>query len=584
MAIYDRDATPATAVTAFLAQFKIDASGDITFVSGTDTFHVWWLHRALQKIAWDFTITGDDEINLSKPNPSTSEALGTIISLLDWTTDFTVRYNITDTVATYLFGGSVSQFNASAQAQLYSGLKVVGAVETGTEIQIIQNGATLTSHWSTGKNQTESGTLLRIIVKSIDAGVEIDNQDIVVKAHEWGDTNAFWEQGLGLAEGVAAITTGADPQNDTALITVDAYTITPSEGYFLLDLDGLGNKPYLGEWDYGIYNKKALYEFVKALLVRGTTNTLFGVDGDLWTNRVFDCVITPGTGTWVQNETLSWGTGATAGTGHLMGVDTLTGTATVRLILHLDTGVFPAAALLITGGGAATGTVSGTPDKLVVFPTHLGQFTGNWIGAYGIGFKSTQIGSSDSFISLNGDAVTPPNNVSVSVTVEVGLTGDDPHVFLAPKDPVLAGPDYTVYTVITQSSGSATITVNEAIDSDQPQDGWVLVLPTGATTYVPYHYSSWTGSIFTLDITDHPGGTAEAFTNTDPAFVAILYIEATGGGTTKVASNSLIYTSDIAVVGWVRNGDPATPDKPVSISGTIGSAGFSTTVVLDDET
>ena len=108
MATYLRGADAATAVTAFLAQFKIATNGDITYVSGTDTFHVWWLHRSLQKIAWDFTITGDDEINLTKPNPSTSEAIGTIITLKDHTTDYSVSYNITDTVAEYLFGGSIS--------------------------------------------------------------------------------------------------------------------------------------------------------------------------------------------------------------------------------------------------------------------------------------------------------------------------------------------------------------------------------------------------------------------------------------------------------------------------------------------
>ena len=56
MAIYDRDADAATAVAAFLTQFKCWANGDVRYVSGTDTFHVWWLHRALQKIAWDFAI------------------------------------------------------------------------------------------------------------------------------------------------------------------------------------------------------------------------------------------------------------------------------------------------------------------------------------------------------------------------------------------------------------------------------------------------------------------------------------------------------------------------------------------------
>ena len=42
MAIYDTDADSATAITAWLAQYKVAATGAITFVSGTDTFHVKW--------------------------------------------------------------------------------------------------------------------------------------------------------------------------------------------------------------------------------------------------------------------------------------------------------------------------------------------------------------------------------------------------------------------------------------------------------------------------------------------------------------------------------------------------------------
>src|SRR5210317_1698278 len=155
MAVYDRDATPSSAVTAFLSQFAISAAGAITYVSGTDTFHVWWLHRALQKKAWDLATSGDDLINLAKPNPSTSEALGTIITLLDHTTNYSVRYNITDEVAEYLFGGSVEQQNASAQTERYSGLIVLGTVVAGTQLQIIQNHSVYdgaTPFWGTGIN------------------------------------------------------------------------------------------------------------------------------------------------------------------------------------------------------------------------------------------------------------------------------------------------------------------------------------------------------------------------------------------------------------------------------------------------
>ena len=129
-----------------------------------------------------------------------------------------------------------------------------------------------------------------------------------------------------------------------------------------------------------------------------------------------------------------------------------------------------------------------------------------------------------------------------------------------------------------QSSGAGVLIVNEGIDPDQPGAGTVLVLATGQTTYEAYDYTSWTGSTFTLT-----GTLNNDITAADPVFVSTIYGSAVGGGTTKVISNSLIYSGDIDVIGWVRHGDPAAPDKPVAISGTVGTAGLSLTVVLDDE-
>ena len=161
MTVYDRDADPATAVNAWLAQFAISASGAITHDTGTHTFHVWWLHRALQKKVWEFNTSGNDLVNLAKPNPSTSEALGTIITLLDHTTNYAVRYNITDTVAESHFGGSIEQQNGSSQTERYSGLQVLGSAPGTTQLQVIQDHAVYTSFWGTGLNQTDSNTLLR---------------------------------------------------------------------------------------------------------------------------------------------------------------------------------------------------------------------------------------------------------------------------------------------------------------------------------------------------------------------------------------------------------------------------------------
>lgn len=580
MAIYDTDADSSTAITAWLAQYKVAASGAITFVTGTHTFHVKWINRSLQKLAWDFLISGDDEVNLSFPNPSKEEALGKIVTLNDHTTDFSVNYTVNDTVMEQHFGGSVSQNGGD---DIYYGLIVLGSTSTPLPLKILQNNVELTSHWGNGKNQTDSNTLLRVMVKGRSAGVDIDGLRVHVKASTWLETYAVWGTTLALGESVASITTADDPQNTTLLTTVQAYGITKSEGYNLLDLDGNGNKPYLGEWSYtgtGAGTKKSLYEYVKAILVDGTTDTLYGVDGDLWTGRLYDCVITTTrSGTWVQNETLSWGTGATAGTGHLVGVDTLTGTSTTRLILHLDTGVFPAAVLVVTGAGAATGTISGTPVLLSTKPEHLAQFTGAWIGAFGIGFLAAQVGLGDSFIDLDGNIVTPPNNVTITGTIEALNLADDLHLFLAPKDAVLNAPDYTVYTCVGEIIGSGNITVNETISADTPQTGWFGVLKTGTTTYKFYEYSSWTGSEFTLVGTV----AGDAIAASDPGFHAIAYDSMTGAGTTKTFTNSLIHSTDIAVVGWVRHGDASGVDKIIPISGTITAGGFSFSGTMEAE-
>ena len=568
MAIYDSNALASTAVTAFLAQFKVASTGAITYISGTDTFHVQWLDRALQKIAYDFAISGDDEVNLSFPNPSKAEALNTIITLYDHTTEFAVNYTVTPEVVTYLFGGSVSQNNGD---DIWGGLQILGSTDGTVPINVLQNNVVLTSHWGNGKNSTDSNTLARILIKIVDAGAEIDNSLVHVKLNKWLYEYAIWGTTMGLGEKVASVTANNDPQNTTtAIATVRLYDVSNTDGYNLIDLDGNGTKPYIGKWNWGTQaTKKAVYEFVKATLAEDSTDTLYGVTGTLWTGRLYDVAISTGTVTWVQNEALTWA----GGTGNLVAVDDLNGTATTRLILHLNTGVAPLDTEVISGA-TATGTASGTASLMTTSPNHTGVYTGAWIGADGIGFDPAQVTSADSFKDLDGNAVTPPNNVPITGTINAVDAGDDPHVILALKKVGVSAIEFETYSCTAGTSGDAFIDV-DAILPDVPQTGWVGVLRTGQTTREYYEYSSWSGVRFTLT-----GTISGDITATDKAHHCFFYESPVGGGTAKGLSSSLIYTTPIDVYGWARQGDPTAPDTFQIIAGTIGSGGFAFTVNL----
>ena len=571
MAIYDIGADAATAVAAFLNQFTLNANGDIRHGSGSDAFHIWWLHRALQTKVYDFTVSGDDLLNLPKPNPSTSEALGTIITLLDHTTDYGVNYNITDADAQYLFGGSVSQDGGD---KIFGGLGVLGAVASLTALQIIQNNALLTSHWGTGKNQTDNSTLLRILIPYRVGGSDIDGGRIVVKANEFGDTYAVWRTTLGLGEKVASITTTSDPQNNTAESTVAAYTgISTTEGYQLIDVGTGGAKPYLTGWDYGANSKKALYEYRKWQLRAGTAETIFGIDGDLFTGGPTFRADVSGSGSelLVQNEVLTWTEGGQASSGVLMGADDLEDGSASEIWIHILTGVNPTDTTVLSG---AAGSVALTADavNLQPNPNGIGQFTGSaWIGDYGIGFNSNQVTQADSFSPLdNSGPISPPDNVPISVTVN-GIANSRVYLARATSGVI----DQAEYTAAAgNDSGNATFAINEAIKSDSPGPGTILVIEGGAI--VPIVYTSFAGSTFTL-----VGTLPQSFTSGATVWVPMLYDEiASDGGS---ASTSIVRNGDVEVAGWVRYGNASSPRKPVPISGTIGAAGLALTVTLEAE-
>jgi len=126
---------------AFADDFSIAADGNIRHTSGTTTYTVLEMHRALQDMAADAVASGDDLMDISFLTPS-DRSTDNIVTL-------TNAYNIDDTAATYLYDGSVTQDGGDT---IYAGLVVVGAVESGTEIIIVQDNALLTDTWTTAPN------------------------------------------------------------------------------------------------------------------------------------------------------------------------------------------------------------------------------------------------------------------------------------------------------------------------------------------------------------------------------------------------------------------------------------------------
>jgi hypothetical protein len=388
--------------------FEIQVAGNIRHTSGTTTYTVLELHRWLQGLADDASASGDDNMDITKLNPS-ERATDKIITLLN-------GYNIDDVAAKKFYGGSITQDSGNV---VYSGLQVLGSVNLGTtQLQIVQNGALLTNYWNTGINNS-GDILLRIIIKSRTGGVDIDGKKIRVQAREYGDTYDFFNVTLDEGESVAAIATLDDIQNDTAEGTVGGYTeVTVADGYQEIDLsNGNGLRPYYAKWTYGVHTDglKAIWERAKYLSRRGTSSTINGLNGELFLGVTHSYAYDTESGTaFVEDDVITWGTGATAGTGLLLALDD-TGN---KVYMQLLTGIAPTDGLTITNE-LTTGThdINGTVAFRTIPKTFLGTYTGNLIGAFGVGIDSGDLTQSDSIEDLTGTTQQPPNNVNLTVNV-----------------------------------------------------------------------------------------------------------------------------------------------------------------------
>lgn len=136
------------------ADWSIDrATGDIRYIGddhtlsgGTPSYAtVIQAHRAWQALADDEAFTGDDELDIIDPNPS-SRSTDNIINLIN-------GFNVDDNAIEHLFDGTVIQ-GSNLTEERWDGIVNFG--NTNAHIQVLQDGAILSDDfWNYGK---EAGT------------------------------------------------------------------------------------------------------------------------------------------------------------------------------------------------------------------------------------------------------------------------------------------------------------------------------------------------------------------------------------------------------------------------------------------
>jgi len=545
---------------------SVAINGDIRHVAGTATYSILELHRFLQDLSDDETASGDDILDMTRPTP-TDRSTDNIITLLGY-------YNIDDNLAEYLYDGSIVQ-GAGATEEMYAALEVVGSLFGPTTLQVVQNNAlydTASPFWGTGINADASANILcRMLIKVKTGGVDIDGKRIRVFAREWGHSYAEFGVTMGLGVSVAAIFTNEDLNNLTAIGTVAGWTtIVNTEGYQMIDLgNGNGNQPYYSKWDKSTYLLNQTYERCKYIARRGSSETIHGMAGELFRGITHQWNYDGESGgPFAEDEILSWGSGATAGTGILLALDDNGSTGVMWI--QLLTGVVPSDPMTITGGSSsATCEINGTVTSRPIPPMFLGASTGtNIIGAFGIGIDPNDLSANDKLTDLLNVLQAPPNNVTFIV---YGLVPGEDRVLVASK---ATGDDFEFdqLTLATSLTGGTetSVVVSTAIPPDTAQTGSIRV-QLNSGIYKRVAYTSWVGSTFTIVSTNFSGDNA-----TQPRNVMVSCIDKLAEATSE--SFTVVYVSDRDLFVRVRDGG-ATPIKTFESPASLGTAGGSSTAI-----
>jgi len=556
------------------ADWEIQNDKDIRYIgavhgnAATNYATVLELHRWVQDLADDASSGNDDYMDITRDTPS-DKSFDTIINLIN-------GYNIDDTTSEYIYGGSIIQANGDV---IYDGAQVVA--NSACHVEVVQNGAIVandfwnSNHLSTGikgiNPDATNGISARFMVKVRVAAADIDGRKLLFQTREWGKTySEFKVNGTGRGVNVVPLTYADDLNNTTASGTVAAWATIANitSGYNGIDVNNdAADEYYYSEWNKDTYSINQFYERMKYLTRRGSAETLYGINGELFRGITHEVQLTtPRTGTFSANEAVSW----TGGTGRMLAIDSTT--VGTKMWIQLLTGVAPSGSLTITGGtSAATATNTGTPTERALSFPFCGVSTGAAIiGAYGFGIEALDLSASDKVFDLTNTQRQAPNYVTFTVG---GLVSGEDYVLVAPNDG--GAIDLNFFTLNGALTGGAvtSVVVNEAIPTWLPATGSIRIARANGA-YTRHAYSAYNTGTKTFTITSHDFSTNNAANgaNCYPTPVDVLASAATA------AFTGIYPGSDVSLYIRVRDGG-ATPIKTFESTGSLGSGGGSATAV-----
>lgn len=554
--------------------FEIQSDKDIRYIgaahgaSGAGYYTVIEFHRWLQDLADDAAAAGDDFMDITEDTPS-DRSTDNIITLLN-------GYNLDDTSAEHLYGGSVIQ---ASGATIYEGIKVFA--NSGMDMQIHQNGAIISNDfWNSipfgtgliGINpDSANGISHRFCLKVRNGGSDIDGRKIICQTRVWGKTySEFKINGTSRGENVAALTYADDLNNATVIGTIAALTgITNTEGYRALDVNNDAvNEFYYSEWNTNGSPINTFYERIKWLQRQGSVSTIYGLNGELFRGITHEITVDTPTGNFDAVEAVSW----SGGTGQMLAINSET--AATKMWIQLLTGVAPTDNQVITGttsGGTVAVNVTVT-ERTLSFPA-AGVSTGSaLIGGYGFGIEPVDMSSNDKVFDLTNTQRQAPNYVTFTVS---NLVAGD-RVLVGPEDTGVLDTNQLALNGALTGVAVTAVVITGSIPSDTPATGTIRILRTSGF-YSRHAYTSWTGSTFTIGSTNFSSDNAPNATE-----VYISYIDGTASGSTMTFTG--IYAADRDLFIRVRNGGGSPKIKTYETVATLGSAGGSaSTSRISDE-
>lgn len=246
---------------AIADDFSVALDGSIRYTGSGTNYTVLAFKNYLGALLDDAQASGDDlaDITTDTIYERSTDQILTLNS----------PFNVDDTAIEHLYDGSITQNGGD---DVYSGLYVVGVVESGTIPMIVQNNKVLAPYWGTGINgDPGENIIMKIMVKTRSNGADINNKKVRVLAREFGDKYAEFDVTLGTANNTAAIFTSNDLNNESTTTTVEGWygNITNTEGYQLIDIDGNGSdEEYYSQWDKGTRSLNDVYEYTKWVAMR----------------------------------------------------------------------------------------------------------------------------------------------------------------------------------------------------------------------------------------------------------------------------------------------------------------------------